>query len=201
MRQLRKSLGFTLLAVLTLAIGIGMNTAIFSLIQDLFLRGLPFSEPNRLVRIYGEAKERDLKQLPFSVPKFWHYRDGQNVFSAIAADAGNGFILTGMGEPAQILGGNVTANYFELLGIHPILGRNFLPEEETEGDVVMVTEGFWRKHFNSDPRGTWVRLLRSTVYPPLSWVCCQTCQSRGLAGTLRFSPTKCSNRPALPKIA
>ncbi|HZA37634.1 MAG TPA: hypothetical protein VE486_00690, partial [Candidatus Baltobacteraceae bacterium] len=91
LRQLRKSPGFTLLAVITLALGIGMNTAIFSLIQDLFLRGLPFSEPDRLVRIYGESKERDLKQMPSSVPKFWHYREGQTVFSSIAADWGNGF--------------------------------------------------------------------------------------------------------------
>ena len=151
LRQLRKSPGFTFLAVLTLALGIGMNTAIFSLIQDLFLRGLPFSEPQRVVRIYGESKERDLKQMPSSVPKFWHYRDGQTVFSSIAADWGNGFIMTGSGEPVQLLGGNVTANYFELLGIHPILGRNFLPEEESKGDVVMVTESFWRKYFNSDP--------------------------------------------------
>ena len=80
-RQLFKSPGFTLLAVVTLALGIGMNTAIFSLVHDLFLRGLPFSEPGQIVRVYGEAKERDLKQLPFSVPKFWHYRDGQTVFS------------------------------------------------------------------------------------------------------------------------
>src|SRR5467141_1565089 len=151
LRQLRKSPGFTTVAVLTLALGIGMNTAIFSLIQDLFLRGLPFSEPDRLVRIYGESKERDLKQMPSSVPKFWHYRDGQTVFSSIAADWGNGFIMTGSGEPIQLLGGNVTANYFDLLGIHPILGRNFLPEEESKGDVVMVTENFWRKRFNSDP--------------------------------------------------
>ena len=151
MRQIRKSPGFTSLAVITLAISIGMNTAVFSLIRDLFLRGLPFSEPQRVVRIYGESKERDLKQMPFSVPKFWHYRDGQNVFSSIAADWGNGFIMTGSGEPIQLLGGNVTANYFELLGIHPILGRNFLPEEESNGDVVMVTESFWRRHFNSDP--------------------------------------------------
>src|SRR6266480_7863282 len=145
LRQLRKSPGFTSLAIITLAIGIGMNTAIFSLIQDLFLRGLPFSEPERVVRIYGDAKERDLKQLPFSVPKFWHYRDGQNVFSSIAADWGNGFIMTGMGEPVQLLGGNVTANCFDLLGMRPILGRTFLSEEETKGDVVMVTESFWRK--------------------------------------------------------
>src|SRR2546423_2908739 len=151
LRQLRKSLGFTFVAVFTLALGIGANTAIFSLIQDLFLRGLPFSEPSNIVRIYGESKERDLKQMPSSVPKFWHYRDGQTVFSSIAADWGNGFIMTGSGEPIQLLGGNVTANYFELLGIHPILGRSFLPEEESEGDVVMVTESFWRRHFNSDP--------------------------------------------------
>src|SRR4029077_16765088 len=105
-RQLRKSPAFSCLTVLTLAIGIGMNTAMFSLIHDLFLRGLPFSDPDRIVRIYGEAKERDLKQLPCSVPKFWHYRDGQTVFSRLAADWGTGYILTGQGEPVQVLGEN-----------------------------------------------------------------------------------------------
>src|SRR6476661_2960072 len=149
LRQLRKSPGFTFLAVLTLALGIGMNTAIFSLIHDLFLRRLPFDAPERVVRIYGEAKER--KELPFSVPKFWHYRDGQTVFSSIAADWGNGYILTGLGEPAQVLGENVTANYFDLLGIHPILGRNFLQQEEMRDDVGLVTENFWRKRLGSDP--------------------------------------------------
>src|SRR5438046_9762441 len=122
LRQLRKSPGFTTLAVITLALGIGMNTAIFSLIQDLFLRGLPFSEPERVVRIYGESKERDLKQMPSSVPKFWHYRDGQTIFSSIAADWGNGFILTGLGEPIQSLRSNLTATYCELLAFHPMLG-------------------------------------------------------------------------------
>jgi len=112
------------------------------------------------VRIYGESKERDLKQMPFSVPKFWHYRDGQTVFSNIAADWGNGFIMTGSGEPIQLLGGNVTANYFELLGIHPILGRNFLPDEESKGDVVMVTENFWRKRFQLPIR----RFLGTTLH-------------------------------------
>src|SRR4029079_14270474 len=131
LRQLRKSPGFTFLAVLTLALGIGMNTAIFSLIHDLFLRRLPFSEPEQVVRIYGEAKERDLKELPFSVPKFWHYRDAQTFFSSSAADRVYGFILTEIGEPVQLFGRNVTANYFELLGVRPILGRAFLPEEES----------------------------------------------------------------------
>ena len=103
------------------------------------------------MHIYGEAKERDLKQLPFSVPKFWHYRDGQTVFSSIAADWGNGYILTGLGDPVQVLGENVTANYFDLLGIRPILGRNFLPKEEMHDDVALITENFWRKRLSSDP--------------------------------------------------
>src|SRR5947207_12272409 len=135
LRQLLKSPGFTLLAVLTLALGIGMNTAIFSLIHDLFLRGLPFAESDRLVIIQAEAKERNLEQLPMSVPRFWHFRDGQTVFSSFAADAGNGYILTGLGDPVQLNGANTTANYFETLGVHPILGRTFLAEEEMKADV------------------------------------------------------------------
>lgn len=176
LRQLRKSPGFTSLAILTLALGIGTNTAIFSLIHDLFLRRLPFDAPERVVRIYGEAKER--KELPFSVPKFWHYRDGQTIFSSIAADRGNGFILTEIGEPVQLFGRNVTANYFNLLGIHPILGRTFLPEEESKGDVVMVTENFWRKRLNSDPavlgrsitlNGVPNTIIGVTPNLPISW--------------------------------
>src|SRR5207237_347245 len=108
-------------------------------------------DPSRIMHIYCEAKERDLKQLPFSVPKFWYYRDGQNVFSSIAADWGNGYILTGLGEPVQVLGANVTANYFDLIGIRPILGRNFLQREEMRDNVALVTQAFWRQRLNSDP--------------------------------------------------
>jgi predicted permease len=151
-RQLLKSPGFTLLAVLTLALGIGMNTAIFSLIHDLFLRGLPFSDPDRLVIIQAEAKERNLEQLPMSVPRFWHFRDGQTVFSSLAADTGTGFILTGIGDPIQLNGANVTANYMETLGIRPILGRLFLPEEEMKTDVALVSANFWSNRLNSDPQ-------------------------------------------------
>ncbi|MGI8482141.1 MAG: ABC transporter permease, partial [Chthoniobacterales bacterium] len=151
LRQLWKSPGFTILAVATLAIGIGVNTAIFSLVHDLFLRGLPFSEPDRIVSLQAEAKERNLEQLPMSVPRFYHYRDGQTVFTSLAADAGTGFIMTGAGDPIQLLGGNVTANYFDLLGVKPIRGRLFLPQEEMVADVALVTENFWRNRLNSDP--------------------------------------------------
>jgi predicted permease len=151
-RQLLKSPAFTLLAVLTLALGIGMNTAIFSLINDLFLRGLPFAEPDRLVIIQAEAKERNLEQLPMSVPRFAHFRDGQTVFSSIAADTGAGFIMTGVGDPIQVNGANQTANYMETLGVGPILGRLFLPEEEMKADVALVSANFWRNRLNSDPQ-------------------------------------------------
>jgi predicted permease len=151
-RQLLKSPAFTLLAVLTLALGIGMNTAIFSLINDLFLRGLPFVEPDRLVILQAEAKERNLEQLPMSVPRFAHFRDGQTVFSSIAADTGTGFIMTGAGDPIQVNGANQTANYLETLGVRPILGRLFLPEEEMKADVALISANFWNNRLNSDPQ-------------------------------------------------
>src|SRR4051812_13735835 len=147
-RKLLQSPAFSSIAIVTLALGIGMNTAIFSLMHDLFLRRLPFLEPDRIVRIYGESKERELKRMPSSVPKFQHYRDAQTAFTGLAADWGNGFIMTGKGEPIQLIGANVTHNYFDLLGINPIRGRNFLPEEDTKGDVVLVTEHFWQKRLN-----------------------------------------------------
>src|SRR3954469_14555651 len=151
LRQLLKSPGFTLLTVLTLAIGIGMNTAIFSLMNDIFLRGLNFKEPDRLVVIQAEAKERNLEGLNMSVPRFWQYRDGQTVFTDFAADTGNGYILTGLGDPVQLFGGDVTANYFDLLGVKPIRGRNFLKEEEMSADVALITENFWKNRLGSDP--------------------------------------------------
>ena len=151
MRQLRKSPGFTLLAVITLTLGIGLNTAIFSLINELFLRGLPFQEPERIVHIYGESRERELNQLPYSIPRFWHYRDGQTVFSAMAADNGSAVTLTGLGEAVQVFAQAVTANYFDVLGVRPIRGRVFLPQEEMNADVVMISENFWRQRLGSDP--------------------------------------------------
>ncbi len=151
-RLLIKSPGFSLIAIATLALGIGANSAIFTLVQSLFLRGLPFREQSRIVRVYGEAKERNMQQMPFSLPRFWHYRDGQTVFSGMAADSGMGFILTGMGDPVQLNGAIVTANYFDLVGVRPLRGRLFLPNEEQNADVALVSEHFWRKQLASDPQ-------------------------------------------------
>ena len=121
-----------------------MNTAIFSLVHDLFLRGLPFVEPSRIVRVYRS----------FSAPRFFHYRDNQTCFTEMAADAREartGFTVTGLGEPIQVNGAFVTANYFRLLGVQPILGRWFLPEEESKADAALISENFWRSKLGSDP--------------------------------------------------
>jgi putative ABC transport system permease protein len=150
-RQLLKSPGFTLLALLTLAIGIGLNTAIFSLIDDLFLRGLPFEDTSRIVHMFANAKDRDLNEIPLSAPRFMHYREGQTVFSEFAAENFSAFTLTGLGDPVQVFGGRLTSNYFDLLGVRPVRGRLFLPEEEETADVALITVGFWQQRLGGDP--------------------------------------------------
>jgi predicted permease len=149
-RQLVKSPGFTLLALLTLALGIGLNTAIFSLINDLFLHGLPFKDPEHVVHVFSNAKERNLLELPLSAPRYQHYRDGQKIFDGFGAENTLPFTLTGLGDPVQLFGGKVTSNYFDVLGVRPIRGRSFLPQEEETADVAMVTENFWQKRMGGD---------------------------------------------------
>src|ERR1700730_349101 len=149
-RQLLKSPGFTLLALITLALGIGLNTAIFSLINDLFLRGLPFKDPERVLHMFSNAKDRNLLEIAVSAPRYQHYRDGQTIFDGFGAENTLPFTLTGLGDPVQLFGGKVTSNYFDVLGVRPIGGRNFLPQEEGSADVAMVTENFWQKRMGGD---------------------------------------------------
>src|SRR6267142_2205071 len=151
LRQLRKSPGFTVIAVVTLALGIGLNTTIFSLVNDLFLRRLPFKEPSRIVHLDNGDKARDLADVGISAPRYQLYRDGQTIFDGLAAENFFLFTLTGLGNPAQIFGGRLTSNYFDVLGVRPILGRNFLPEEQEGADVTLVTENFWKKRMGGDP--------------------------------------------------
>ena len=150
-RQLLKSPGFTLLALITLTLGIGLNTAIFSLINDLFLRGLPFHESNRLVHLFAKPDKRELGDFPLSAPRFMHFRDGQTLFDGFAAENALGATLIGLGDPVQIPIFKATANWFDVLGVRPIRGRTFLPEEEEGADVAMVTENFWQKRMGNDP--------------------------------------------------
>src|SRR5438874_8936263 len=151
LRTLAKTPGFTIIAVFTLALAIGANTAIFSLINDLFLRGLPFKQPSRVVHLFGGDKSRELVDIGVSAPRYQHFRDGQTVFDGLAAENFFAFTLTGLGDAVQIFGGRLTSNYFDVLGVHPILGRNFLPEEEEGADVALITKNFWQKRLGGDP--------------------------------------------------
>src|SRR6184192_76753 len=149
-RKLRQSPAFTLIAVITLALGIGLNTAIFSLINDLFLRGLPFKQSKRVLRMYSNVKDRNLLEIGVSAPRYQHYRDGQTMFNGFGAENVFAFTLTGLGDPVQLFGGKVTSNYFDVLGVRPIRGRNFLPQEEDTANVAMVTQNFWQKRMGGD---------------------------------------------------
>src|SRR5438309_4022383 len=151
LRSLTKTPGFTVIAVITVALAIGANTAIFSLINDLFLRSLSFKEPRRVIHFLSNAPDRKLVDLPLSLPRFQHYRPGQTMCEDLAAENLFAFTLTGLGDAVQLFGGRVTSNYFDVLGLRPIRGRNFLPNEEEGADVAMVTENFWQKRMGGDP--------------------------------------------------
>ena len=149
-RQLLKSPGFTILAVLTLALGIGLNTAIFSLINDLFLRSLPFQEPERVLHLYTRAQNRT-DDFPMSAPRFMLYREGQTIFSGFAAENALAATVTGLGDPLQVPIFKTTANWFDVLGLRAIRGRTFLPAEEEGADVAVITDRFWKARLGGDP--------------------------------------------------
>src|SRR6266513_2032816 len=146
LRQLIKSPGFTFLAVITLTLGIGLNTAIFSLINDLFLKGLPFQEPERVLHILTKGKDRT-DEFQMSAPRFMLYRDAQTIFSGFAAENQQAATVTGLGDPLSVPIFKATANWFDVLGVRPIMGRTFLPQEEEGADVAIITDRFWKARF------------------------------------------------------
>src|ERR1700719_568239 len=149
-RQLLKSPGFTVLAVVTLALGIGLNTAIFSLINDLFLRGLPFRESSRLLHVFCKFEDQRV-EFPLSAPRFMHFRDGQTIFDGFAGENGIAATVTGLGDPFQVPVFKTTANWFDVLGLRPILARTFLREEEEGADAAVITDRFWKARLGGDP--------------------------------------------------
>src|SRR5437016_4357139 len=153
-RSLLKRPGFTATAVITLALGIGANTAIFSVVNTLLLRPLPFKEPARLVQVWEANYKRGRNKMEASYPNFADWRDQNQVFEQIAAYSDKTFNLTDTGEPERIQGEIVSPSLFPLLGIKPILGRVLLPEEDYPNKVfsVVMSERLWRRRFNSDPQ-------------------------------------------------
>jgi putative ABC transport system permease protein len=150
-RVLLKNPGFTAVAVITLALGIGTNTAIFSVVNTILLRPLAYKDPEQLVLINHNYPKIDLKA-SVSAPGYAHYRDNAKSFSALAAMSGWNVNLTGDGEPERLQGAMVTANLFPLLGVEAAKGRTFLSEEEQVGrnKVVVLGDGLWHRRFGGD---------------------------------------------------
>ncbi|HEY7183291.1 MAG TPA: ABC transporter permease [Blastocatellia bacterium] len=152
-RMLFKNPGFTLIAVVTLALGIGANTAIFSVINAVLLRALPYPEPERLVRFCEINPGRGWLDFAVSAPNFAAWRKQQSVCERLAAYQFNTLNFTGGGEPERASALRVTADFFSVLGVGPAQGRNFLPEEEQAGSnhVAILSDGLWRRRFGADP--------------------------------------------------
>jgi putative ABC transport system permease protein len=153
LRMLAKSRGFTAVAVLTLALGIGANTAIFSLINTVLLRPLPYANPEQLVDISASVPEKGMTGIAVSWTKFQHLQQLTRTLESLGAYYSTGFSLVGRGEPEQIDGIRVSNDFFRVLGISPALGRGFLPAEDQIGgaEVAMLSDAFWHSHFNGDP--------------------------------------------------
>src|SRR5262245_5351391 len=152
-RMLFKNPGFTLIAVVTLALGIGANTAIFSVVNAVLLRALPYPEPERLVRFWEINPGRGWLDFAVSAPNFAEWRKQQSVCEQLTAYQFNTLNLTGGGEPERVAALSVTADFFSVLGVAPAHGRNFLPEEEQSGrnHVAILSDGLWGRRFGSDP--------------------------------------------------
>jgi putative ABC transport system permease protein len=151
-RMLLKKPAFTSIAILTLALGIGANTAIFSVVNAVLLRPLPYKEPQKLVMIWGNLHREGLEQVNASTPEFIDYKEQSKSFEQIAAYEWHGFNLTGGDQPHRVVGARVTASLFPLLGIQPALGRTFSDEEDRPGyeQVAVISHRLWQQRFGSD---------------------------------------------------
>ena len=151
LRMMAKSPGFVAAAVLTLALGIGANSAIFSMVNGVLLRALPYSHPEQIVSIYDV--QPNYGNAPMSYPEYADWRDKVQVFQSVAAQRNGTFVLSGLGSPEQVRVICVSASYLPLLGVNPIIGRNILPEEEPFSGrrAAMISYSFWRTRLNSDP--------------------------------------------------
>ena len=154
-RILRRSLGFTAVAALTLALGVGANTAIFTVLNAVVLRPLPYPDPDRLVRIWESNPEKGWPTFSASHPNFLDWRAQSHSFERLAAQAGAGFTLTSPGGSAEIVrAAAVTSDFLPALRIEPASGRNFRREEDRQGgrtNVTIVTHGFWQRRLGSNP--------------------------------------------------
>jgi predicted permease len=207
-RSLRKNPGFTAIAVVVLALGIGANTAIFSVVNAALLRPLPFPEPDRLMRIWHTPPQKSFPGIPTFAISAANYEDWEkqsHSFDSMTIYSGKTFNLTGAGEPERVLAATMSPQFFSTLRVKPLLGRDFTPEEHLtgHGDAVMLSYGFWNSHFGGAANvvGTTVKLNEKTyliagvmpkemrlpgwaqLWTPMAW----TDQERAVRGEHHYS--------------
>src|SRR6266404_7245967 len=153
LRGLARSPGFTVIAIVTLALAIGANGAVFSLINALLVRPLPYQEPSRIVLIWEQFATQGLDRIPVSPPEYLDLEKEFQSGTGLAAFNYQAFNLGGGDVPERISGAVVTSSLFPLLGVEPIKGRTFAREEQSEGhdDVIVISERLWKRRFNADP--------------------------------------------------
>ena len=153
-RQLLRSPGFMLVAVVTLALGIGANTVVFSVVNAVLLQPLPFPRSERLVLVWETDVRRPGEPNIVSWPNYEDWKGQNRVFQSIGVfdSAGRGYNLSGTDEPEQVSGVRVSGSFFDVLGVKPLYGRTFLPEEETPGKdrVVILSHGLWQRRYGGD---------------------------------------------------
>ncbi len=152
LRQMRKSPGFTVVAVLAIALGIGANTAIFSIVNAVLLNPLPYPQPDRIVVLFHEKPNFKTGSVSYLNFEDWR-RDNQSFSSMAAYRETGGQTVTGMGEPEEVEGMMISAGLFEILGVKPVLGRTFSADEDRLGanPTALISEGLWKRKFASDP--------------------------------------------------
>lgn len=153
-RTLGKTPGFTIVAVAILALGIAANTTIFTLVNSLLLRPLPYQDPGKLVLVTEAARTSQPNQIGcFSYPHYTMMVERNRVFSGLAAFTGEAFNLTNRGDAEQVAAARVSWNFFDVLGVRPALGRGFLADEDQEGGkpAVLISESLWSRHFQRRP--------------------------------------------------
>ena len=154
-RMLRKSRGFTTVAVVTLALAIGANTAIFSVLYPALLRPLPYRQPDKLVTLGENRRQSDCCAFTSSYPDYLDWKRSAKSFESLAGFSSDGFTLTGTGDPKMVFGAMATSNFFSTLGVRPLLGRDFVADDELpEGSgpaVAIISYSFWRSDFSADP--------------------------------------------------
>src|SRR5580700_8121084 len=151
LRVLRQAPGVALIAVLSLAIGIGANTAVFSVVNAVVLNPLPYHESDRLMSLFTER--HNFHKASISFPNFLDWQRMNRSFSAIAAYRSTGYNLIGQGEPERVHGEMISAGFFGILGVNPLMGREFSTDEDQLGanPTAMISERLWRRKFNSEP--------------------------------------------------